>query len=283
MRLVWFTDMHLDHITADPLGRYDGFYNQDNDDIIIGFCKNVVKNLKPDAVMIGGDISNAYCIDAHLRLLSKSFGKKVYFVLGNHDAYGSSLAAVDMIVQDVVKSNKNLTWLDRANPIKLTDNTCLIGSSLWTDGKSGNWRTSNVWLNDYNVIAELKSSPYDTEALEITLKSLAKEFTRTLIKKLKKSLTKYKNVIMLTHVPPFWEGSFYNGKVQDANWAPHFVCTIAGEKIKEVMMRHPNNYLTVYSGHTHSCGEKQIADNIYVKNGEAQYKHMRVQEVIEVE
>jgi len=282
MKLAWFTDMHLDHITRDPLGQFDGRFNLDKADSVSVFCKKIVKQYNPDAIMIGGDISNAELILDHLNLLSLSFGKKVYFVLGNHDYYGSSLDNVDERVKAFVKGKRKLTWLDAANPIKLTENTALVGSSLWTDGKAGNWRTSNVWLNDYGMIADLRSSPYDTARLEKKLEYHAGQLTRVLVKKLKRALKKYNNIIMLTHVAPFWEGSFFDGKVQDDNWAPHFVCTVAGEQIREVMEKYPDKHLTIYSGHTHGSGEKQIADNIFVKNGRATYGKLELQEVIEV-
>ena len=89
-------------------------------------------------------------------------------------------------------------------------------------------------------------------------------------------------MIIVTHVPPFHKGSFFKGKVQDDDWAPHFVCQIAGEKILEVISG-KNVDVTVLCGHTHGYGEADILPNLHVINGAAQYKYPSPQKVITYE
>lgn len=281
MKIIWLADLHLNFIgTRDLVSKMD---LEDNKTQIKQFCECIIDQYNPDALMIGGDISNSKYLEQHLNLLNRYFKKKIYFVLGNHDFYHSSIKKVSEFLKGYLKKHRNLIWLDNVEPIYLTDKTALIGSSLWNDGRAGNFETSNVWLSDYQVIEELKSSPYYTRDLQKLLKYYAEIYTDHLIDNLELAIKNRDDIIMVTHVPAFREASFYDGKVQNDNWAPHFVCKIAGDKIREVMDKHPDKQLTIYSSHTHGAGEKRISDNIYVVNSESKYGRLQIQKMIEVE
>ena len=78
MRLVWITDPHLDFVT---------------DDQARAFCART-NSVSPDAVVVTGDIATATTIGPALDLLGDSLEAPLYFVLGNHDFYGGSVAGV---------------------------------------------------------------------------------------------------------------------------------------------------------------------------------------------
>lgn len=271
MKITWCTDIHLDH--ADKKSQ-DIFFN-------------LVKEQNSDAVIIGGDISNGKDIIKHLSVISENLSSiPIYFVLGNHDYYGSSIYFIWDQVKSFCDQVDNLHWLDRSGVIPLTDKTALIGSGLWCDWKAGDYQRSTVWIGDYDFILELKVTsfgPYgNISLLRETLQKFALQHATQLKNDLETAICDYENIIALTHVPPFWEGSFApNGKVQDLNWAPHFVCQTAGDFLKDIM-KDSESFLTVLSGHTHGAGTAQIANNIKAVNGHAKYKHPSPQEVITV-
>ena len=265
--LCWATDIHLDHASEQNLK----------------YFANQVKARSAEFVVIGGDISNGVDIISHLKWLSNNFlNKKVAFVLGNHDYFGRSIDEVRKLVVTTCNDNENLIWLNRSGPLKLSENTALIGNGLWCDWRAGDYTTSNVWLADYQMIAEFyplwggnglnKPVGFYTNALKNKVRQIADECAKDLKKSLEQAIDSgYKKIICVTHVPPFWEGSFYNGKVQGSDWAVHFVSHIAGEYIKEVMIANSDVNLTILCGHTHGEGKADILPNLHVINGSARY------------
>ena len=78
MRVVWLTDIHLNFIGHDR---------------IEAFCRDICA-VRPNAILISGDIGEAANVDGYLQRLEASLQMPIYFVLGNHDYYGSSLTVV---------------------------------------------------------------------------------------------------------------------------------------------------------------------------------------------
>ena len=80
MKFLWMTDLHLDRASSTTRKRFF----------------NTLASTPFDAAMITGDISNADGVCSDLLELGGACGeRKVYFVLGNHDFYGSSFGEVD--------------------------------------------------------------------------------------------------------------------------------------------------------------------------------------------
>ncbi len=272
--LCWATDIHLDHAEMHDPKR------------VLYFVERVFER-PTNVVLLGGDIANGTNIVRHLRFLSESWqDKQIYFVLGNHDYYGSSIDEVWCQVSNLLPDCSNLHWLDRSGVIKLSDKTALVGSGLWCDWEAGNKKKSSVWLNDYRLIEELifDGAPYNMQAmvyLEKKIKFYAKYHTKQLIRDFQDAIKQgFKNVIVLTHVPPFHEASYYNGRIQDDEWAVHFVCRMAGEQLKSEAEKHPDIKVTVLCGHTHGYGEADILPNLHVVNGAARYKYPAPQDPI---
>ena len=243
-----------------------------------------VLTMQPDRILLTGDISNALVIGKHLTIMAEQWKDiPIDFTLGNHDYYGESpfvpskMKDVNKKVANVVKQFSNLNWLERSGPVKLTDETVLVGSSLWCDWRAGLKDRSSVWLNDYLLIAELFGHPNnyaDRARIKTRVQNLAKDRTNQLIKDFEKAIDLgYKRIIVGVHVPPFHEASYYNGRIQDDDWAAHFVCKVAGDKLKEKAKKHPDVDITVLCGHTHGQGKADVLPNIHVINGPAQYRN----------
>ena len=85
-RIAWITDPHLNF----AIDRYRTF------------LYDSVHDAQPDAVLISGDIAESRELEGELVELAATFGKPLYFVLGNHDYYRSSIAAVRDRVRTLV-------------------------------------------------------------------------------------------------------------------------------------------------------------------------------------
>ena len=97
---------------------------------------------------------------------------------------------------------------------------------------------------------------------------------------LPKALARYRNMLLLTHVPPFKEACWHEGHISDDEFLPHFACQAVGDVLIEMMQSHPECNLTVLCGHTHGSGTAQILPNLQVKTGGAEYGQPALQETI---
>jgi Icc protein len=263
-RLVWSTDLHFD---AADRSQYHLFLD-------------LVKANEPDSLLIGGDICNGVSCLAYLANLAKIINKPMYFVLGNHDFYYGSIDAIRKDAQKLQKEVLNVQYLSDFKIISLTEQTALIGHDGWSDAKAGDYFNSEVLLNDYFLIEELKRLN-NAERFE-KLNSLGKEAADYLSKQLIKALETYERVILLTHVPPFEESCLYEGIPAEGNWTPHFVGKATGEVLETIMQEHPNKQLLVLCGHSHWGQDIQILPNLRVITGHSELGIPNVQGIIYV-
>jgi hypothetical protein len=112
---------------------------------------------------------------------------------------------------------------------------------------------------------------------------LAQEAADHFAKVLPEAVERYREVLAVTHVPPFREAAWYQGHTSDDNHLPHFACKVVGDVLLEVMRAHPTAKLLVLCGHTHSGGELQVLDNIHVSTGRADYGSPEIQRILTVE
>jgi len=87
----------------------------------------------------------------------------------------------------------------------------------------------------------------------------------------------------LTHVPPFKEACWYQGKMGNDDWLPYFACKATGDVLLEMAQVRPDCHLTVLCGHTHHSGTIQMLPNLYVKTGSAEYGQPHVEEILTIE
>ena len=257
--LLWLTDLHFNFLTP----------NQ-----VEAFCQRLVAE-DPSGVLIGGDIGEADTAATYLQTLEAALQRPIYFVLGNHDFYGGSIDAVRAEMRRLARDSRRLHWLPTAGIVPLTEGTCLIGHGAWADGRLGNYRGSDVMLNDYFLIRELTGLDRATRLTR--LNELGDEAATYLDGLLPRALDRFHHVILLTHAPPFREACWHEGEISDENWLPHFSCKAVGDVLIRRMREHEACEMTVLCGHTHSAGRAQILPNLHVKTGRAVYGRPQIQ------
>lgn len=246
------TDLHLDFV--------------EDSKQIEQFRQSIVE-LNPDAVLIGGDIAVAATVEASLLMLAGCLQRPIYFVLGNHDFYKGSIVGIRARIAQLTQRASSLYWLSNSGVVELTPSTGLLGHDGWADGRLGSRIRSQVMLNDYFLIQEfIGLAPLRRFA---KLNELGDEATRYLKRQLLSAIARFPNLILVTHVPPFKEACWFEEKISDDDFLPHFTCRAVGDVLIAMMRAHPECRLTVLCGHTHGEGEATILPNLIVKTGGA--------------
>lgn len=281
-RVAWLTDIHLNFVTPERVAE----------------LAESIGRLDVDSILIGGDIGEADNFAGYLVSLAERIARPTYFVLGNHDYYRGSIAKVREAACGLSRAQRGLTWLPDVDFVELTANTALVGHDGWGDGRAANFLKSDVRLNDYRLIDELRAChavdgeshrPSGVEGstfkqrLLVKLRALGDEAAAHLTRALPLAAERCQHIVVLTHVPPFREACWHDGRLSDDEWAPHFTCLAVGDVLREFMQRHTNHQMTVLCGHTHSLGRAQILENLTVLTGAAEYGAPRIQQVLELE
>jgi hypothetical protein len=94
--------------------------------------------------------------------------------------------------------------------------------------------------------------------------------------------SKFKSIVVLTHVPPFVEACTYKGRPSDKEFLPYFSSKMMGDTLLRAAKSFPDVHFTVLAGHTHGVGNIRM-DNITVVVGGAEYKNPEVQPMIHLE
>jgi predicted MPP superfamily phosphohydrolase len=213
-----------------------------------------------DAFAISGDIAEGTSIIDILKEMEEVLAKPIYFVLGNHDFYRGSIGKTRVEVAKLAQESEFLTYLTATGVVELSEQTALVGHDGWADARLGDFENSQVFLNDYVAIQELRKwngdFGLDKPALRETLNALGDEAAGHLESALREAVAKYPFVIAVTHVPPFKEAAWYEGRHSDDNYLPHFACKVMGEAMRRVMEDKPESRLLVLCGHTHGSGKR---------------------------
>jgi hypothetical protein len=93
----------------------------------------------------------------------------------------------------------------------------------------------------------------------------------------------YKNVYFATHVPPFPDSCWYEGKRSSLDALPWFTNLSFGNLLADVASDYPDVNFTVYCGHTHGAGEYQHFPNLMVYTGAAEYEYPAIWKLLTVE
>ena len=168
----------------------------------------------------------------------------------------------------------------------MTPNTALVGHDGWADGRLGDLDGSDVILNDFLLIDELKHwrdhYTLDKPALRQALEALGDEAAGYLKSVLAPAAEQYPKVIVATHIPPFREAAWYQGRPSADDYLPFFSCKAVGDVLLEAAQSHPKCQILVLCGHTHGGGEIQVAENLRVVTGPAEYGQPEIQQVFDV-
>lgn len=264
LRIAWLTDIHLNFVDAPHLAQ---------------FLADLAA-VPADGFFLSGDIGEARDVVEYLTRLDDALQRPIYFVLGNHDFYFGSISRVRAQVGELCAQRPRLKYLTFTSCWPIGKRSAVLGHDGWADGREGDYLSSYVMMNDYKLIAEL--APYRKAERWEHLKALGDESADHLRRVLPPALARHEHVYLVTHVPPFRSACWYDGRISDDEWAPHFTCQAMGTAILEIMRDHPTRQLTVVCGHTHGSGESRPADNVEVLTGGALYGQPALTRVFEI-
>jgi Icc protein len=264
--LVWLTDIHLAHL---PTGGSRAFGEE---------VRRAHPNMK--TALVTGDIAEAATFEALLEEFAEGADADVHFVLGNHDFSGSSIHAVRMRAASMTQGR--IRWLVNApgGYVPLGNDVILVGHDGWYDARNG--QPKGVLEPDRSTIREFATikpgsfvravsdlaDRFATEARELLLRALA--------------AGSHKQIVFATHVPPYKEASWHEGKISDDSWLPWMSSRVMGEMLSDVASRNPGREFLILCGHTHSAGESQPLPNVTVRTGTAVYGKPRVSGVLPI-
>lgn len=264
MKIAWATDIHFNFIDAAKRAAFAA----------------EARHTGADALLITGDIAEAHDVCHLLAELDRALGLPIYFVLGNHDCYGSYVAAVHARVRAMCAASERLRWLSDMPAVRLGDAVALVGCDGWADGRYGNYDRSPVKLNDSVCIkdlAELTKGPRLA-----AMQRLADASAALLRERLSEALCDHQRVLVATHVPPFVEACWHEGRISGPDWLPFFASKATGDVLLEAADAWPAREIEVYCGHTHSGGLARVRPNLVVTTGAAAYGQPRVAGVMEI-
>lgn len=264
MKLLWLTDTHLDH--ANSVSR-QVFYEK-------------LRSADYDAVVITGDISISRMLATHLGELAQACApRKVYFLLGNHDFYGSSFEEVDQIAAACCAKHPNLQHLGQGEVVRLGANSALIGHRGWADGRAYGGKRSSRRSPDQDGIRDLRYR--STCPAFWKMDRLGRESGTYFRRVLPYALTSFRHVLVATHVPPFAQAVRFSGQPCDLSNLPHYVNATAGGVIQRVSQHFPRTKVTVLCGHAHHGNTVHIADNLEVRVGQVRKGAPTIQSVFD--
>lgn len=249
MKIAWATDIHLDFLQR------DGGTNL----VRQVFVEPLVAS-NPDAVIISGDISLSDMLEDHLRLIDAAVRCPVYFVLGNHDFYGGSFESVRSAVMRASLGSRNLRYLTvEKEPISLAPGLTLVGHDGWYDAHYGRPFSAGLvmsdWLQIDDFASRLHSFPggasIDPHSIAGVAREAAFKAAEHVLETSRLAAQSSKNVIVVTHVPPFPEIHEQGGKGNHEAAIPWYTSRFMGEAIDQVSMENPGVNFTVFCGHTH--------------------------------
>ncbi len=254
MNILWSTDIHFNLCVKQHR-------------CIRKFLKRIEKH-NPDALVISGDISTGRHFEKHISQLAKSFGKPIYFVLGNHDYWKSSWEDTTSLAIKLSGDISNLFFLDQ--DYYEFDNHVICGTGGWYDAFYGN--TNSTPTNDIINIFEMSFCNNNRYLLiDIIRKQAKKEADKLAVILNKACQTNNEVIVVVTHIPPYIESSWHEGEYSDRNNLPWYVSKSTGDVIDTYSEQYSNKQFMVLCGHTHSPGIYKRQNNLTIYTGKAVY------------
>ena len=264
-RAAWWTDLHFELLTTLEQGQVLEEWRES----------------AGDCAIVTGDISHGSSVFRWLRGLAEVFARPIYFVLGNHDFYGTSITRQREVAKRACEEISNLVYLTEGPVVSLSPDTALVGHDGWGDMREGDWEGTSVRPPDLDEIEDLKEVALDRIVLRDRLRQLGDEAAGRLERGLGEALDGHSRVIVATHVPPFREASWYDGDVSTAPWLPFFCCRAVGDVLLDAAEKHPACELLVLCGHCHGTGDVRIRENLRVLTGGGEPCSPHVQRILD--
>jgi len=262
MNLDWITDPHLDHLS--------------NEKELIRFVQQLNER-NSNALLVTGDIAESQTVYDYLGLLSGAYQRPIYFVLGNHDYYGSWMADTHAAVRQVCAAVPPgiLNWMPDVGVKMLTSSTALVGHGGMYDGQAGKpgleMAMTDFFMPHGNLDMARALELGSRHLFELLLK-LGQESAEHIQVNVRQAAGQgARRVLVLTHVPPFLESSYFRGKPSEPAHAPFYVNQSLGRALLELSFEFPKVQLEVFAGHTHGPREHRLSRNLIVRVGDARY------------
>lgn len=255
MTVVWLSDIHLDRAT---LQRQQHFTDQ-------------LRETAPVSTIVTGDISHAARLVADLQRLAEATGTPIWYVLGNHDHYGSGVGAVRDAVIALGRESPLLQWLPPAGVVTLPDGRALVGVDGWADGRRGRPMTTPIVLNDDRLIAELAEQSERRAKLVVrrTLADADADRLATLLERAREA--GHQRIVVATHVPPFVAALPPESRIASPDWYPVLISVAVGRVLSRFARAHPEIELEVLAGHSHRAHQARILANLCIRVAPARY------------
>ena len=262
--LTWLSDPHLEfcsHRTRNDLYRS-------------------INQAAGEIVVITGDISAGPHRSDQYSELAEHVNKPIYFVLGNHDRYGTTFANTEAVVARVMTRFSHLVRLDGSQVIPLNESVALVGVEGWADGLGGEGPSTKARINDFYEIVDFATEP-EPQVFR-AMKERARKYARALRPSLLKALKAYQTTIIATHVPPYEGAAWHDGSPSSGDYQPFFSSPTMGKLIKAAATEHPGKSVLVLCGHTHSPGIYRDG-SILVLTAGARYGYPAISQMIRLD
>jgi predicted phosphohydrolase len=260
--ILWTSDLHLDH-ASDHARRSLAVTLREN---------------PGNTVIVSGDVSVASRLVADLEFVAAAAARPLYFVLGNHDHYGSTVGKVRDAVLALSSRRPDIQWLPPASVVALDQDTALVGVDGWSDGRHGDPLDTPLRLNDDRLIGELASQPTRRARLAVK-QALADADAARLATLLERATAAARLIVVATHVPPFTEALPHTGRLAAVDWLPLLVCEATGAVLKTAAAAHPQHEFLVLCGHTHVEANVMVLPNLRCRVAGARYGEPAVRSV----
>jgi Icc-related predicted phosphoesterase len=268
VKIAWATDIHLD------------FLQREGGRALVQFAfAEPLASANVDAVIISGDISLSGMLEDHLRIIDETVKCPVYFVLGNHDFYGSNFGSVRALVDGVCKASKNLRYLTSEEDITIAPGLSIVGADGWYDAYYGRPFSAGLVMSDWLQIEDFSvhlhpivgGANIDPHGIVGVAREASFNSAESVLERARSAALKSKNVVIVTHVPPFPEVHAQGGKGNNDASIPWYTSKLMGDAILRVAEEHPNVNFTVFCGHTHHKARVRNGKNIECFVGGSEY------------
>lgn len=274
MKIFWLTDIHLDFVNVAQQKK-----------LLNKIVKKSILLKDKCCVVVTGDIGNSSCVIEDMLFWKEELGQhniELYFVLGNHDYYGSSIEAIRFSLKS---SDLKNNWLNNVDYIQLNNETALVGHDGWYDGGYANWFHSKVFMADYTQIFDLNYIQWwSKEVVFDRMNALAKEGAEHVYASSVEAIKNDNKIIYVaTHIPPFRENSVYNNMISDDDWMPHFSSKHMGDMLLKLSTEFKDVKFVVLCGHSHGEAKHIVPPNMVSYTSKAVYRNPCISRIFNLE
>jgi Icc protein len=265
---AWATDVHLDFL-------------RDDNQRLIRFAESLIAQ-NPTGIFLTGDISVAAKLVFHLSAIERVVQRPIYYVLGNHDYYGSSIENVRKGMRELTNASPFLRYMPTMPYYSLSQSTAVVGHDGWYDALFGDWQSSSFGMQDWTAIHDFLPVNGAKATIVSLARKLAHEGVTHMMNGIKQAVRYHTNIVVLTHYAPFAQSHVHDGKPGDKNAMPFFTSKMCGDMLLDAARTYQKVNFNVLCGHTHGKSDLKISDNLAVHVGGAVYNQPTLQGLIEV-